>query len=713
MPVLNFEREKIREIKYGRFTFGPPRYETLQRLTGPIAVTEERANHMLQQPLVNNPSLSAYRVWTQSIAPFGEHHNCLPSHHLVTMPIPMGETQFLRRRYPNIPPEDEVGQLAVSLCMKKGTRLRIDVLDQQQDIEVDTIVNWYSILTGPVENGFYAFIYLHDDNNTKCIVVFVHLSPDGEIRMRWQMFISHANTQQVIDLETEAPAVEADGGVLIHRASWIDNTEAAKSLYDAAATTLGWRMLQPDQENPIIKLNLGKPEETYKRGALASPVSLPRMGSYENWQQLQYQQALPANSQVCSIIRNKFTDVCDNAWLGKLYGPTLERHDLTLTHRMAIILQKTGKFAFFQVNGDVCTFALMNDPHSPVLIDSKVHRVTHGLWGTIEKAIHPRDQSREVRHSFTQLVVCPEVTLDPLKGWAMPLHETPHSTSPTERELLLTDANSPDSSRSSVAESASLANYQASEVSVRFRPAKRIVTRVGPYQEVVANAERPQSVAAAAAAQQGCNVPEVVEQNGWGGPARPAEEWGNVAANPVTVDPPPPQRRGSRVQPPYEGNPRFLTLREIQTVLAGGTNPGLSPYEELIAPVPPSAVIQENQIGLYCLIRVDQFSLIQQKQQREICWLMNRMTSAGFGRPGYQTNPGTRPEATEGMPDNVNWATQNANPMPFRPLRDRRGGGRGRGSNYGRPAGNSEPSTQRSTATEHTEEEQGSDTYRM
>ena len=287
MPVLNFEREKIKEIKYGKFTFAPPRFETLQRITGPIAITEERANSLLQQPSVNNPSLSAYRVWTQSIAPFGEHHNCLPSHHLVTMPIPMGETQFLRGIYPDIPPEEEVGQIAVSLCMKTGTRLRIDVMDQQQDIEIDTIVNWYSILTGPVEDGFYAFTYLHDDNNTKCIVVYVHLSPNHEVRMKWQMFISHATTQQVIDLETEAPAAETDGGVLIHRASWIDNMEATKSLYDTAAATLGWMMLQPDHENPIIKFNLGQPAVAYKRSTLASPVSLPRMGTYENWQRLQ------------------------------------------------------------------------------------------------------------------------------------------------------------------------------------------------------------------------------------------------------------------------------------------------------------------------------------------------------------------------------------------------------------------------------------------
>ena len=75
-------------------------------------------------------------------------------------------------------------------------------------------------------------------------------------------------------------------------------------------------------------------------------------------------------------------------------------------------------------------------------------------------------------------------------------------------------------------------------------------------------------------------------------------------------------------------------------MLAGGSNPRLYPYEELIAPVPPSAVTQQSQIGLYALLRIDQMSLIQQKQQQEICWLSQRMANAGFGRAGFQTNQG-------------------------------------------------------------------------
>ena len=106
-------------------------------------------------------------------------------------------------------------------------------------------------------------------------------------------------------------------------------------------------------------------------------------------------------------------------------------------------------------------------------------------------------------------------------------------------------------------------------------------------------------------------------------------------------------------------------------------------------------------------------NLSQVKQQREICWLTRRLKEAGIDKRDYQTNPGVRPVETAAMPDNVDWSTQNANPMPIRPLRDRRGGGRGRGSNYGRPAGTSEVSTQRATVHDHGKEQPNEDDVQM
>ena len=62
MSVLHYEKAKIKEIKYGRFTFASPRFAMLQRLAGSMMISEDRANQVSPHPLVNNPSLSAFRV---------------------------------------------------------------------------------------------------------------------------------------------------------------------------------------------------------------------------------------------------------------------------------------------------------------------------------------------------------------------------------------------------------------------------------------------------------------------------------------------------------------------------------------------------------------------------------------------------------------------------------------------------------------------------
>ena len=117
------------------------------------------------------------------------------------------------------------------------------------------------------------------------MVAFIHLSKSNEEQMRGQQFISHAIPPTVIDLEAEATAVEeavADGGVLIYKISWVEQAEAAKVLYDTAASTLGWPIMPPEQERSFMKFDLCLPETAYKNQVLASVVSLPRMGTFEN-----------------------------------------------------------------------------------------------------------------------------------------------------------------------------------------------------------------------------------------------------------------------------------------------------------------------------------------------------------------------------------------------------------------------------------------------
>ena len=71
----------------------------------------------------------------------------------------------------------------------------------------------------------------------------------------------------------------------------------------------------------------------------------------------------------------------------------------------------------------------------------------------------------------------------------------------------------------------------------------------------------------------------------------------------------------------------------------------------------------DGQIAAYLLMRVDQMQMIQNKQQREICWSHQRMTEFGIPRHKYQSNGGRRPVETEEMGPEVDWPAQNPNPF--------------------------------------------------
>ena len=75
----------------------------------------------------------------------------------------------------------------------------------------------------------------------------------------------------------------------------------------------------------------------------------------------------------------------------------------------------------------------------------------------------------------------------------------------------------------------------------------------------------------------------------------------------------------------------------------------------------------DGQIAAYCLMRIDQFSIDQNKMQREICWCHQRLTAANIPRQKYQGNSGRRAEETqERGPEVENWAAQNLNPFNIR-----------------------------------------------
>ena len=110
-------------------------------------------------------------------------------------------------------------------------------MDKMQDLEIETIANLYTIVTGPGKEGYYVFFYLHGQEHCKCVVAFVHLSTKDEIYMKWAQFIQQKPTIPVSPKDNKDVKV-VDGGILIYRISWLDTTGMTRQSFNVAADTL-------------------------------------------------------------------------------------------------------------------------------------------------------------------------------------------------------------------------------------------------------------------------------------------------------------------------------------------------------------------------------------------------------------------------------------------------------------------------------------------
>lgn len=95
MPVDIYPDKVHNEARAGRYHFQPLREETLSRLLGPTFSPEWHVSQYTATPLVRELSLWDYRKWEHTIAPFALHQECMSEHGIITMPILMGEAQFL------------------------------------------------------------------------------------------------------------------------------------------------------------------------------------------------------------------------------------------------------------------------------------------------------------------------------------------------------------------------------------------------------------------------------------------------------------------------------------------------------------------------------------------------------------------------------------------------------------------------------------------
>ena len=382
------------------------------------------------------------------------------------------------------------------------------------------------------------------------------------------------------------------------------------------------------------------------------------MESYESWSELQQHEAFRNVNDVYAILKEKYTAVADNTCLGALYGPDLPRV-YEITERMLEILKQYRQFGFLKLTDGRVAFSLQHDPMSEQIIDQQLHTKVHRQLGTLNKALPTNVQSQEVAYALSAIIEMPAMSSGQNNNWVIgiPTAEVLQRRQQAEREGQRTTTPSARSTRTSLAETLNMRPYQCSELSIRFNRQQRSGQRPHPYSRANGNAGRPRYPNAIYRADDPIYRPDDAE--GWVVQPRNNVWNSQQAERPNNVRAPQQTPRQNR-QVLREPRPPRLTSNEIEVCMAGGSNPGLRPMDELIAMLPPEMVQDPQQMTIYMLLRQDQMFITQQKLQREVCLAHQRITNAGFPRERFQTNPGTRPVATEELGDEVNsWPDQN------------------------------------------------------
>ena len=410
--------------------------------------------------------------------------------------------------------------------------------------------------------------------------------------------------------------------------------------------------LDRNNQKPVIYFNLCDPTATALKLELSSPNTTPHMVPYVQWSQLLQADSFTHPHLVYEVLREQFTAVCDNAWLGSMYGPLLPRTTYDIGRRVLELFKTKTTFGLIKLLGARYSFSLQNDPMSEQLIELNLHTKIHNDWGTFSRELDPTLQTQEVSYRIQREVDLPTAGLDNTHQWSRPIQVFQASSANRQTD---TSASAVAASTTlSLAESYPMSRYNENTLSIRLNRPQRDRRRQAPYQG---------------------------NQSGWGNgsntnrnnnnswPANNNSTWGS--ANPTAnvndesgVETAAEQRRTSNNRRvPREYNPPPLTYDEIMRIVAGGANPGLRPSDEMVEILPPNIVTTEGHISTYCIMRMDQLQMTINRLTRDTCWAHQRMSDVGIPRRHYQSNGGTRP-VTNGPPmgdDVPNWSSRNQN----------------------------------------------------
>ena len=658
-----------------QFPFMAPPWRCIERLAGVSLARNQDFEWFVNTPECLPLPVGLYRVWTHTVAPVRSHTTCMQEHQITTMTIPAAEAQFMRGSHLGayLTPSAMAGPLTIRACPKQGTRLRVELMDLIFDTEVSGLARHYQVLTGPTIGGLLVTFMMRGPTSCKAVTFEFTRTPNYEI---------HARVTEHDMPEHLLPAVQIppneNQGLLVTRHTWLGADPEHQRAYG----------LMQDIFQQWVSTTTIQNRGLFTRAYAAQPEKAERITPYSEPTSFA---TTTRHADILAAVLTEFADPArvtsafdalvkyrvDNPWLTSTYIGLPSRATPPVLVR-ALTLE-VGTYQFLN---DRMTWSLQNDPVRDSLIKAALHERIHRVTWAIQVGIAKADQSSPVNYDEGIPMMGKGFNTRVQQSW-YPVDMTPltedgrsqRSVSIASTHFKPNEAFGPMTRRawwdsgpkpqrgpySLSSESDAVFSEHAPRV---WQPRRERRSR-RTYQAA------PQDVQWGEDAPSKREQPRQPEQSNWQRerPSRsPRANWSNDRR---PTNSPRRQERNDgapATDPPLtwleQAMLRPLTQHEAKLAAMNIPCPGRMPLEECIEPLALQAFIKDNHLDTekvltFALAQSHGLWWTQLKQQREICYLNQRLSDAKIPRPKHQYNAGRLPD------DTGDFSTRLTNANPF------------------------------------------------
>ena len=373
-----------------------PDPKDIRQLLGPNYTTDAYWNNYRRLRRTRSPPITMLKCWRFTIAPMGEHHQCMPRHHIMVLNIPLGETQFLRRdpSYFALSPEEVVGHIYILCCVVQGTTLRVELGNRMFDVTLEgRLSRHYQVLTGPTAEGYKVVIILRAPRKVH-IVVFAISWGDPTQNILQGRVHEFMNTSD--DEWRESLFHIKETGIGVSRTSWLYNRLAYEDMQLMESHLSVERPVRPPSHNNTFRV--------YNLADLHSNIEVlpysPRSTVILQQTWTQVRMALLTDFDQRQPYQNELETVTllavDNIWLPEPYQlwPTTQQMTVVPV-RIQIFMNLKLPFQMISPWGSL---KLDNDPAASYVRESFPASLVDRITGDIREN-HPPDR----QSSFTTL----------------------------------------------------------------------------------------------------------------------------------------------------------------------------------------------------------------------------------------------------------------------------------------------------------------------